>query len=175
MTMTDRYYQAPSWFRTRLLNPVFRTLVLRAGLGRRGEQNIMRVLRVRGRRSGRLYEVPVRIAAWNGHRYIVSVQGESQWARNLRAAGAAELLVGTRVEPVAANEIRADEKAAFLAWYCRQPEHRLSVRYGFKADAGSLSPAELDRVAHQYPIFRLEAAGALAHGEQKDAPRQASL
>jgi hypothetical protein len=50
----------------------------------------------------------------------------------------------------------------------------MSVRYGFKADAGSLSPAELDRVARQYPIFRLEAAGVLAHGDQKDAPRQAS-
>jgi hypothetical protein len=54
------------------------------------------VLRVRGRRSGRTYEVPVRIAGWNGQRYVVSVQGESQWARNLRAAGEAESTGGER-------------------------------------------------------------------------------
>jgi hypothetical protein len=51
--VTDRYYRPPTWVRTRLANPLFRVLVLRAGLGRRGDQNLMRVLRVRGRRSGR--------------------------------------------------------------------------------------------------------------------------
>jgi hypothetical protein len=119
--MTDSYDQPPSWFHTRVPQPVLRALVLRAGFGRRGEQNVMRVLRVPGLRSGRRYEVPVRIAVWNDQRYFVSVQGESQWARNPRAARTAELLVGASVEPITARELRADEKAAFLAWYCREP------------------------------------------------------
>ena len=174
MTMTDRYYQPPTWVRTRLVNPVLRALVLRAGLGRRGDQNLMRVLRVRGRRSGRSYEVPVRIAAWNGQRYILSLLGESQWARNLRAAGTAQLLLGRQVEPVIAHELQTQEKAAFLAWYCQQPEHRLSVRSGLKASTANLTPAEVDRLAHQYPVFRLEPAGALGQGEQRDASRWAS-
>jgi deazaflavin-dependent oxidoreductase (nitroreductase family) len=169
MIMTDRYYQPPTWVRVRLVNPLLRALVLRAGLGRRGDQNLMRVLRVRGRRSGRLYEVPVRIATWKGQRYIVSLLGESQWARNLRAAGAAQLLLGRQVEPVVAREIHAEDKAAFLTWYCQQPEHRLSVRYGLRADPANLTPAEVDRLARQYPVLRLEPAAALGQGEQQDA------
>lgn len=172
--MTDRYYRPPTWVRTRLVNPVLRALVLRAGLGRRGDQNLMRVLRVRGRRSGRFYEVPVRIAAWKRQRYILSLLGESQWARNLRAAGTAQLLLGASVEPVVARELQAQEKAAFLAWYCQQPEHRLSVRRGLKASTANLTPAEVDRLVRQYPVFRLEPAGALDQGEQEDASRWAS-
>jgi deazaflavin-dependent oxidoreductase (nitroreductase family) len=167
--MTGRYYRPPTWVRVRLVNPLLRALVLRAGLGRRGDQNLMRVLRVQGRRSGRLYEVPMRIATWDGQRYIVSLQGDSQWARNLRAAGTAQLLVGTSVEPVVAREIQAEEKAAFLAWYCQQPDHQLSVRYGLKADTANLTPAEVDRLARQYPVFRLEPAGTPRRGKQEDA------
>ena len=171
MTTTDRYYRRPTWARRRLVNPLFRVLVLRAGLGRRGDQNLMRVLRVRGRRSGRAYDVPIRIATWDGRRYILSLLGDSQWARNLRAAGTAHLLVGTSAEPVVAREIQAEEKAAFLAWYCQQPEHRLSVRYGLRADPANLTLAEVDRLARQYPIFRLQPAGAPGQGEQEDASR----
>jgi deazaflavin-dependent oxidoreductase (nitroreductase family) len=169
--MTDRYYQPPSWVRVRLVNPLLRALVLRARLGRRGDQNVMRILRVRGRRSGRLYDVPVRIAALNGQRYVVSLLGASQWARNLRAAGAAQLLVGASVEPVVAREIQAEEKGAFLAWYCQQPEHRLSVRYGLNADTANLTPAEADRLARQYPVFQLEPAGAHGQRDQEDESR----
>jgi deazaflavin-dependent oxidoreductase (nitroreductase family) len=170
-TVIDRYYRPPTWVRRRLVNPLLRALVLRAGLGRRGDQNVMRVLRVRGRRSGRSYDVPVRIAAWDGRRYILSLLGESQWARNLRAAGTAHLLVDTSVEPVVARELHAEEKAAFLAWYCQQPEHRLSVRSGLKADPANLTPAEADRLARQYPVFRLESAGIVDQGEQGDPSR----
>ncbi len=171
--MTDRYYRRPTWVRVRLVNPLFRTLVLRAGLGRRGRggQDVMRVLRVRGRRSGRSYDVPVRIATWDGQRYILSMLGEAQWVRNLRAAGAAQLLVGTSVEPVAAREIWAEEKAAFLTWYCQHPAYRLRARTALRADTANLTPAEVDRLARRYPVFRLEPADTPGQGEQADASR----
>jgi len=173
MTMTDRYYRRPTWVRVRLVNPLFRALVLRAGLGRRdrGGQDVMRVLRVRGRRSGRSYDVPVRIATWDGQRHVLSMLGEAQWVRNLRAAGAAQLLVGTSVEPVAARELQAEEKAAFLTWYCQHPAYRLRARTALGADTANLTPAEVDRLARKYPVFRLEPAGTPGHGEQADASR----
>jgi deazaflavin-dependent oxidoreductase (nitroreductase family) len=171
MTMTDRYYKPPTWVRVRLVNPLLRALVLRAGLGRRSGQDIMRVLRVRGRRSGRSYDVPVRIATWDGQRYILSMLGEAQWVRNLRAAGTAQLLVGTSVEPVAAREIQAEDKAAFLIWYCQHPAYRLRARTVLRADTANLTPAEVDRLARQYPVFRLEPAGTPRQGEQEDASR----
>jgi hypothetical protein len=154
--VTDTLYRRPTWVRTRLVNPLLRAMVLRAGLGRRGEQNLMRVLRVRGRTSGREHDVPIRIATLDGARYVVSLLGEAQWVRNLRAAGTARLLVGTTEEPVVAHEIQAEQKAAFLRWYCRQPAHRLSVRAGLKTDPANLTPAELDRFIRQHPIFRLD-------------------
>jgi deazaflavin-dependent oxidoreductase (nitroreductase family) len=158
-TVTDRYYRPPTWVRRRLVNPLFRFLVLRAGLGWR-RRSVPGGLRVRGRRSGRLYEVPVRIATWNGRRYVLSMLGEAQWVRNLRAAGAAQLLLGRQVEPVAAREIRTEEKAAFLTWYCQHPAYRLRARTALGADTANLTAAEVDRLARRYPVFRLEPAGA---------------
>jgi deazaflavin-dependent oxidoreductase (nitroreductase family) len=149
------YYRRPSPLRARVVDPVVRWLVLRCGLGRRGDQDVLRVLRVRGRRSGRPHDVPVRIAAWEGQRYILSMLGESQWVRNLRAVGMAELLVGEATESVRARELETDDKAAFFAWYCRVYE--LRARFGLQADPRQLTPAELDRLAHRYPVFRLEA------------------
>lgn len=173
-TVSDSYYRRPTWVRTRLVNPLFRVLVLRAGLGRRGDQNLIRVLRVRGRRSGRLYEVPVRIAIWNGQRYILSMLGEAQWARNLRTTGAADLLVGTSVEPVVAHELQGEEKAAFLTWYCQHPAYRLLARTALRADTANLTAAEIDRLARQYPLFRLDPAATASSGEQQDASRETS-
>ncbi|MEQ7127675.1 nitroreductase/quinone reductase family protein [Actinopolymorpha sp. B11F2] len=150
----------PSWVYKRFANPLLRTLVLRAGLGRRGDQNVMRVLRVRGRRTGRLYDVPVRMSTWNDKRYVVSLLsgGDAQWARNLRAAGTAHLLVGATVEPVVAHEIQAEEKSEFLTWYCQQPAHRTNVRSGLGADPSNVTPAEIDLMARQHAVFYLEPA-----------------
>jgi hypothetical protein len=50
-----------------------------------------------------------------------------------------------------------------LAWYA------LSVRYGLRADTANPTPAEADRLARQYPVFRLETAGSLGQGRQEDA------
>jgi F420H(2)-dependent quinone reductase len=157
--VTDPAYRRPGWLRVKLINPLFRTLVLRAGLGRRGEQNLLRVLRVRGRRSGREHDVPMRIVVWQGRRYVVSLLGEAQWVRNLRAAGTAEVLTSTSTEPVVASEMQSAEKVAFLGWYCRQPARRLRLRTGLTVNPGELPPAELDRLARQHPVFRLDPAG----------------
>ncbi len=151
--MTDTVYRRPTWLRRRLVNPALRAVVLRTGLGRGGDRNLLRVLRVRGRHSGREHDVPLRVAVWNGDRYVVSLLGEAQWVRNLRTAGTAQLLVGRGVEQVIAYEIEGEEKAAFLRWYCRQPEHRLGVRAGMRVNPAR---ADLDRLVRQHPIFRLD-------------------
>jgi hypothetical protein len=158
--MIDSTYRRPGWLRLKLINPLFRALVLRAGLGRRAEQNLLRVLRVRGRHSGREHDVPIRIAVWAGKRYVVSLLGEAQWVRNLRATGTAQVLASGSAEPVIASEIHAEEKLAFLRWYCRQPTHRLTVHTGQDGKPGDVPLAELDRLAGQHPIFRLDPAGA---------------
>lgn len=139
-----------------VVNPIFRFLVLQFGLGTRGDQDFLRILRVRGRKSGHAYELPVRIAKLDGQRYVISMLGESQWAGNLRAAGEAQLLAGKNVESVRANEIMGEEKAVFLTWYCQHPEFAQRARYALKADTDQLTPAEIERLCQLWPVFRLE-------------------
>ena len=139
-----------------VVNPIFRFLVLKFGLGTRGDQDVLRILRVRGRTSGRTHEIPVRIAKLDGQRYVISMLGESQWARNLRAAGEAQLLAGRNVESVRADEIVGNQKAAFLTWYCQHPEFAQRARYALKADSAQLTPAEIERLCRLWPVFRLE-------------------
>jgi deazaflavin-dependent oxidoreductase (nitroreductase family) len=139
-----------------IVNPILHFLVIRLGLGTGGDQDVLRILRVRGRKSGRTYDLPVRIANMDGRHYLMSMLGESQWVRNLRAAGTAHLLAGPIVERVRATEIQGNEKATFLGWYCRHPQYVQRARYGLKADINHLTPAELERLSHLYPVFRLE-------------------
>ena len=155
----DPVYRRPTWIRRRLVNPLFRYLVLRGRLGQ-GEQNLMRVLRVRGRRSGREFDIPIRVAVYHGQRYVISLLGQTEWARNLRAAGTAQLVLGSAVEAVTAHELSTTDKQVFLAWYCEVPEHRLSVRAGLKLDPANPTPDDLAHAARRHPVFRLDPAAA---------------
>lgn len=139
-----------------VVNPIFRFLVLKFGLGTRGDQDVLRILRVRGRTSGRTHEIPVRIAKLDDQRYLISMLGESQWARNLRAAGEAQLLAGKNIESVRTDEIVGEEKAAFLTWYCQHPEFAQRARFALKTDTDQLTSTEIERLCRLWPVFRLE-------------------
>ena len=151
-------YRRPTWVRQALVNPVARFLVLRGLAGGRDTQNRMAVLRVPGRKSGRLYDVPVRIAVRDGARYVVSLTGETEWARNLRAAAGGSLVGRDRTEAVTATELGADEKLHFLRWYCTVRAHRLSARAGLRVDPRRPSADDLARAVREHPVFRLVTA-----------------
>lgn len=74
-------------------------------------------LRVRGRTSGRTRTIPVRPIVIDGSTYLVSLPGESNWARNLRAAGTAELKEGRVWRVFRATEVFGPERAAAVAAY----------------------------------------------------------
>ena len=50
-----------------------------------------RALRVRGRKSGKQRGVVVNLLTVDGVDYVVSPRGDTQWARNVRAAGVVEM------------------------------------------------------------------------------------
>jgi deazaflavin-dependent oxidoreductase (nitroreductase family) len=139
-----------------VVNPILHFLIIQFGLGTRGDQDVLRILRVRGRKSGRTYVMPVRIAKLDGQRYVISMLGESPWARNLRAVGGGLLRAGRNIESVHAEEIVGQEKATFLTWYCQYPEFAQRARYALKAGTDQLTPAEIDRLCRLWPVFRLE-------------------
>ena len=80
----------------------------------------LRMLRVHGRRTGALQTTPVLVLNLRGFRYLVAPRGDTDWARNLRAAGWGELMKGRRVERVRATEVTGEERVAALAAYVRR-------------------------------------------------------
>jgi deazaflavin-dependent oxidoreductase (nitroreductase family) len=148
---TERTYRRPTWLRVHLWDPLARFMI------RRGHDGSgMRVLEVRGRKTGRSYQRPVTVAAIGGHRYIVSLWGESQWARNLRAGARAKLRLGSRIEPVEAHELEeGEEKAAIMLDICRQ--YPYFARGYFKVDPKQVTLEQARELAARYPVFRIEA------------------
>jgi deazaflavin-dependent oxidoreductase (nitroreductase family) len=88
-------YLKPPALTRKVLNP----LMMRSGLG--GAVT----LTVPGRRTGIPRKVPVIPVEVAGSRYLVSPYGETEWVRNLRAAGRGELTRKGHAESVTAREV----------------------------------------------------------------------
>ncbi|MEW5809807.1 MAG: nitroreductase/quinone reductase family protein [Actinomycetota bacterium] len=132
----------------RAVNTVIRWLAKR-GMSFQGSS----ALRVRGRVSGELREVVINLLTVDGHDYLVSPRGNTQWARNVRAAGTVELGPAGHSRRRGAVEVADDAKPALLRpyidrWY-----------WQVKGHIGGLTPAstddELRAVAPTIPIFEL--------------------
>src|SRR2546425_8079274 len=92
-----------------LFNPIARRM-LRGGVPLAPNA----LLTVRGLRSGVDRTTRVAWVAIGGRRWVIATFGDVNWARNLRAAGAATLTVNRRPEAVAARELPQAEAAAFF-------------------------------------------------------------
>ena len=114
-------------------------------------------LRVRGRTSGKQRKVVVNLLNVDGVDYLVSPRGDTQWARNVRAAGVVE--VGPRWRSRHARVSEVDDAAKpellrrYLArWYWQVKDY-----------VGGLTPDSSDEQllagAATIPVFRLAAAG----------------
>ena len=116
-----------------------------------------RVLYVKGRTSGEWRSTPVNpLRLADGSRYLVAPRGNTQWVRNMRAAGAGELRIGRKVEPFTATEVADDAKPAILRAYLRKWKFEVGVF--FDGVDGSAPEEKLREIAPGYPIFRIEPA-----------------
>lgn len=125
----------------RLVNPAMRSMVRRGAGSQEGD--LLRTLRLPGRRSGRIYEVPLRVAVIDGHRYVMTMLPDVEWARNLRAAGTAELLHRDQAEPVTARELLGEEKIRFLTTLFRDRRFAMRARATLRSVTGKRT-GELD-------------------------------
>ena len=114
----------------------FRRILLRAGLAD--------VVEVPGRLTGNPLEVT--LARWevDGIPYFMSQYGESDWVRNLRAAGRGRLRHKGNTEAFAVTEVDGDE--------------RQRVIDAFRAKADKLLTREFERLpsAADHPTFRVK-------------------
>ena len=112
-----------------------------------------RVLYVRGRKSGEWRSTPVNPLTYEGHRYLVSPRGHTQWVRNMRVAGGGELRVGRRVERFTATELPDEQKPALLREYLRRWKFEVGMFFdGIGPDA---SDEKLLEIAPGYPVFQI--------------------
>ena len=72
------------------------------------------LITIPGRKSGLARTTPVAVVDIGGRRWVIGTFGETNWVRNLRAAGHATLSAGKRREELAARELSVDEAAAFF-------------------------------------------------------------
>src|SRR4051794_41965962 len=105
MTTTQRYIE-PGWFTRNIFNPLVRRFA-RWGISYRGT----RELAVVGRTSGEVRTIVVNLLDLDGRQYLVAPRGNTQWVRNVRAAGRAELRLGRRGGGGPPGGVPGDEKA----------------------------------------------------------------
>lgn len=126
-------YIKPPALTRRLANPIAMRLGVRG----------VATLTVTGRRTGEPHKVPVVPVEVGGSRYLVSPYGDSEWVRNLRAAGKGELRRNGQTEVFQAVEVPAFERASIIARY-RQVAGRTVGPYFTKLPK-----------AEDHPVFRL--------------------
>ena len=102
------YYRPPSQIE-RVFNWIV-SVLMRLGVG----APAARQLEVRGRTSGQPRRTPVNLLQVDGDDYLVSPPGDTQWVRNIRAAGTARLLRGRRVREIRVNELDDAAKLPML-------------------------------------------------------------
>lgn len=112
----------------------------------------MRLLEVRGRKSGNVFTTPVNLLEFEGRRWLVAARGETAWARNARAAGHIILRRGSRVESLMIRELPNQEKPPIIKAFLDR--FKSQVQRFFDVPAGS--PVDAFRAAApRTPVFEL--------------------
>jgi hypothetical protein len=110
-------------------------------------------LEVPGRKSGKLVSLPLIAVEYEGTRYLVSMLGDgANWVANVRAAGGQVILRHGRRTPVRLIEIPPGERAPIIKAYLQVT---LEPRKHIPVDRHA-PLAEFERIAADFPVFRIE-------------------
>ncbi len=114
-----------------------------------------RAQRVRGRKSGKQRGVVINLLTVDGVDYVVSPRGNTQWARNVRAAGVVEMGPRWHRQRVQVSEVDDDAKPELLRRYLAR------WYWQVKGYVAGLTPDSTDEqlraVAPTIPVFALAA------------------
>jgi hypothetical protein len=112
-----------------------------------------RALQVRGRKTGKVHGVVVNVLTVGGVDYLVSPRGNTQWARNVRAAGVVDVGPRWRRRRLGATEVPDSAKPELLRryldkWYWEVKGHIAGLTPNSDDD-------ELRSSAPSIPVFAL--------------------
>ncbi len=141
-------YDKPSFFTKSVANALV-MLLTRLGISAGGANTLV----VRGRKSGEPRSVPVNPLDHEGARYLVAPRGNTEWVRNLRAAGEGELRLGSKRETIKTTEVIDNaEKPAIIGAYLQKWAGATKGSFGVDETA---SDEELASIAPNHPVFRI--------------------
>lgn len=109
-------------------------------------------LEAKGRRSGRVRSNPVTWVDHEGERYLVSPRGESEWVRNVRAAGGEAVIRHRGRQAVRLEEVPAEKRAPIIQAYLSKTARATQQHFGVDPKA---EPAAFDAIAAKHPVFRV--------------------
>jgi deazaflavin-dependent oxidoreductase (nitroreductase family) len=130
-------YLKPNAFTRKVFNPI----AMRLGMG--GSTTLV----VPRRRTGAAQRIPVIPVEHEGSRYIVSTRGESDWVRNLRAAGGGEIESKGALEAFRAAELPVEQREPIITAYRAKAGKTVETYWNQLPDAAD------------HPVFRVEPAG----------------
>ncbi len=115
--------------------------------------NRLVTLEVVGRQSGKTISFPLAMTVMNGERYLVSMLGaETNWVRNVKAAGGRARLRHGISEQVLLEEVAVSRRAPILKAYLQlAPGARPHISISKDAPV-----SEFEKIASKYPVFRLK-------------------
>jgi hypothetical protein len=113
-----------------------------------------RTLEVRGRVSGNFQRIPVNPLKIDGHTYLVGARGQTQWSRNVRAAGSCVLRGGRTSITYAVSEVAVADKPAVLRPYLKRWGWEVASLMPVAISADS-TDAELLAAGEIIPVFEL--------------------
>ncbi|MGO8957859.1 MAG: nitroreductase/quinone reductase family protein [Streptosporangiaceae bacterium] len=124
-------------------------------------------LEVPGRKTGKVTSFPLGMAEAAGRWYLVPMLGEqSNWVKNVRAAGGLATIRRGRAVAVRLVELPVSERAPILKRYLNQvPGARPHVMVSRHADIASF-----EAIAPQYPVFRVEPGSLSADPAEGQLP-----
>jgi deazaflavin-dependent oxidoreductase (nitroreductase family) len=116
-------------------------------------------LEVRGRKTGRPIRVSLARTDCGGNQYFVSLAGEVDWVKNVRAAEGKAVMVSRKRMPIRLKEIPLEERAPVLLAYVQKRAFTHSGAQASRLFFG-LGPRptleEMERIAERYLVFKIE-------------------
>lgn len=141
------FYEKPSGL-TKMMNSVIRSFSSRGLMPRK-----MISLEVKGRKSGEPRSTVVNVVEHDGRQYLVAPRGNTEWVRNVRAAGGEAAIKRGSREPVRLEEVPPEQRAPIIQTYLKQNAMATKSHFGIEPDAPM---QEFERIAARHPVFRID-------------------
>jgi len=113
----------------------------------------LRLLEVRGRKTGKLYSTPVNLLNLNGRQYLVGGRGHTGWSKNASSSGEVTLRRGRGSYRYRVIPVPAPMKPPILKAYVQEYSNTVQRFFAVRAD----SPVDaFAAIADSHPVFELQ-------------------